>query len=355
MSTRSRWLKLLLGSAVVALAALAVFAPAASAKRSSTTGKFWTTKEVDARLPLSHIQLLWNVPKVLPKHYTLGFVNWNATFPFFATWASGMEAAAHLFHVGFYQADAKWDTTQFVNLFNGMEVHHLDAVGFGATSSEALVQAATQAGVLSMSIDASTPGAYGIGVDSPAVGKLAGNFLGPVLKQKLAGPWKGSKVMFLVINTAGCATCIARTNTEQATIRKYAGISASASILSPANDTATEQFVADTITAHPGWKFVIGAVDDEDQAAAIPALQAAGQMSNTLIVSLGGDSVGRDLVRKYPKTVIGAIDFNPYAEGFNWVVACIAALNHKHFAQYPVNTLLTASNVNKYYPNDPKP
>jgi hypothetical protein len=354
MSTRSRWLKLLLGSAVVALAAGAVFAPAGSAKRSSTTGKVWTSAEVNARLPKAHLTLVWNVPKSLPKHYAFGFVNWSASLPFFASWASGMEAAARIFKVSFYQADAKWDTTQFANLYNGMEVHHLDAVGFGATSSEALVQAAAKDGVKAVSIDASTPGAYGIGVDSAVVGRIAGNFLGPVLKQKLAGPWKGSKVMYIAISGAGCATCDVRVNSEKATIGKYATISAS-SLTYDTSSADIARDVTNDITAHPGWKFVIASQDDENQAAAIPALQAAGKMNDTLIVSLGGDTVGQDLLHKYPKTVIGVIDFNPFAEGFNWVVACIAAMNHKHFAQYPVTTVLTPSNINKYYPSTTKP
>ena len=51
---------------------------------------------------------------------------------------------------------------------------------------------------------------------------------------------------------------------------------------------------------------------------------------------------------------IAAIDFNPFAEAWNWVAASIAQLQGKKFKPYRLSTTLTPQNVNKLYPNDAK-
>lgn len=335
----------------------AVFAASASATPRThaakpTVHRFWTSAEVNARLPTRHIKLVWNVPKKLPKHYTLGFLNWSVAYPFFNEWSKGMIAASKLFGVSFYQADAAFDTSKFLSLYQQLEVNHLDALGMGAQAPLVVVQAATSNGVKVVTIDAPVAGAAGIGIDNKPAGRLAGNFLGAAAKAKLKGPWKGSKILYIGLTGSGCAACDDRVNAAEATIKKYVPLAGASITIGSTNDE-TQRIVADLITSHPGWKFLLTSYGDEPPAAAVPAFQATNNMSNVLVVTMGGDLAGRTLLRKYPATVIGAVDFNPFAEGFNWVVASLAFLNHQHFAQYPVTTVLTPATVNKLYPNDP--
>jgi ABC-type sugar transport system substrate-binding protein len=319
-----------------------------SKKHVATT---WTSAEVAKKLPSRHITVIYNVPKKLPRKYNLGFINWSIAYPFFGEWSKGMHAAAKLYGVHFYEADAAFDTTKELGLYTQLEANKLDVVGV-MPGNAAVVQAALADGVKAMTIDAPTKGAAGIGIPDKVAGAVGGEFLGKALKAKVAGPWKGKKIFYVGFGGAGCGACDTRVNVVLAHIKRYVTISGSVIRETDAAPADVQRTMTDIITAHPGWAFVITSYGDELPAAAIPALQSTNNMSNAAVLSMGGDATGRKLVRDYPGTVVGAVDFNPFAEGFNWVAGAIAYMQHKHFIQYPVTTILTTANVNKLYPND---
>jgi ABC-type sugar transport system substrate-binding protein len=86
----------------------------------------------------------------------------------------------------------------------------------------------------------------------------------------------------------------------------------------------------------------------------INAAKAANRGGDVLAVSNGGDSAARLALRdgSDKNILVAAVDFQPYAEGWNWVEAAIATAMGKPFATFTVERVLTSANVDQFYPND---
>jgi ABC-type sugar transport system substrate-binding protein len=93
---------------------------------------------------------------------------------------------------------------------------------------------------------------------------------------------------------------------------------------------------------------------DEAVIGSINAAKAANRGGDILAVSNGGDTAARLALRDHSDDgiLVAAVDFQPYAEGWNWVEAAIATAMGKRFGTFTVQRVLTSADVNQYYPND---
>lgn len=346
----TRWSPRFVGS-VIAVAVVAAFSAGTA---GAATGSFWTQDQINKKIYPNYLNgMVAKVPKG-NQNVTFGFINWAISYPFFKEWSNGMKAATKLFGIKFLELDSNWNTGGQTALFDQLIAQGADVIG-AMPGNQVMVSKANAAGVKFIVIDTIIPGSAFIGIPDKKAGELAGNHLGKALKEKLAGPWKGRKILYLGFGGAGCSQCTTRVQSALATIRTYHPATRG-QYPTMGDIEGVQRFVTDILTSHPSpkWGFVMTSFGDEPLVGAANALKAAKRLKDGLIVTQGGDSTGRKLVRDFPGTVIGSVDFNPFSEGFNWVIAGLAYLKGKHFSQYPVTSILTLANVNKLYPNDPK-
>jgi ABC-type sugar transport system substrate-binding protein len=350
----------LIGAIISALVILSAFVATAAfgrpAATTATPNAVWTPADVAKVAKANGVPPftpIYAVPKKLPKHYRLAFINPDLSNPFFATWSKSMKAAAKLYGVSFIEGNAatKYDTE--TNLFDTLSVQGIDAVG-AHPGNTVIAQKAAAANMPFTTIDSVVQGASHIGVPDVQAGTLAAQLLAVEIKKRQQGAWKGKSVFFVGLGVPGCTPCEVRPHTALKVLSQSVKIEGSSFISQYATPDVGQKFMTDVITAHPNSVFAIVPLNDESLIGVIPAIKAAGKQASSVTVSLGGDPAGRKLLRENPKVVIAAIDFNPFAEGWNWVAASIARLQHKSFKPYRLSTTLTPQNVNKFYPNDSK-
>jgi ABC-type sugar transport system substrate-binding protein len=347
---------ILIGAVVAASLAVSGVAGAAETARHSTAAPSATWSAADvAKVAKANgvppFTPIYAVPKKLPKQYTLAFINPDLSNPFFATWSKAMKAAAKLYGVKYVEGNAatKYDTE--TDIYDTLAAQNIDAVG-AHPGNAVIASKAAGAGMPFTTIDSVVPGASHIGVPDVQAGTIAAQLLVTEIKKREQGSWKGKSVFFVGLGVPGCTPCEVRPHTALKVLSRSVKIDGSAFISQYATPDVGQKFMTDVITAHPNSVFAIVPLNDESLIGVIPALKAAGKLGSAVTVSLGGDPAGRKLLRENPKTVIAAVDFNPFAEGWNWVAASLARLQHQSFKPYRLSTTLTPQNVNKLYPHD---
>jgi ABC-type sugar transport system substrate-binding protein len=353
------------GLAVGALAALLVLCGCSSPDRQSDTsgaaggggGGTFTAAEVSAATGTYHVKPLFAVPKQLPKRYRLAFLNPGLSYPYFATWSAGMKAAAKFYGVDLDEADLNFSYDNQLSQYNQLAVKEPDVIG-SQPMNDATYSQAQRDGVKIVLIDGTFKDAPHFGVDDAQVGKLAVDTLVPAAKAKLSGAWKGKKVDVVGLTSPNCSPCDARVKASFAEAGATLGIpAANTTMLTPQGQdptTSAGSTFNDFLTAHPDDAVVVVSYGDEPVIGSINAAKAADRGGDVLAVSNGGDTAARLALRDSSDKgiLVAAVDFQPYAEGWNWVEAAIATAMGKPFGTFAVQRVLTSANVDTYYPND---
>lgn len=353
--------------AVGALAALAVLCgcsspgqqagPASPAGASS--GATFTAAEVAAATGTYHVTPLFAVPKQLPKRYRLAFLNPGLSYPYFATWSAGMKAAAKFYGVDLDEADLNFSYDTQLNQYNQLAVKEPDVIGSQPMNDSTYSQAKRD-GVKIVLIDGSFKDAPHFGVDDAQVGKLAVDTMASAAKAKISGAWQGRKVDVVGLTSPNCSPCDARVKASFAEAESTLDIpAANTTMLTPQGQdptTSAGSTFNDFLTAHPDDAVLVVSYGDEPVIGSINAAKAANRGGDVLAVSNGGDTAARLALRDSSNKgiLVAAVDFQPYAEGWNWVEAAIATAMGKPFGTFSVARVLTSANVDRYYPNDSK-
>ena len=356
---------LALSPAMASIAGASPRASAASAMRAqvSATGEcqpvgsgVWTQSAVQAATGAHNVVTVFNVPKKLTQ-CTLAFLNPGLSYPYFATLSSGMFAAAKFYGVHFVQTNLNFNYGLAAQQFRTIEPEHPAVVGV-QTSNTALWSAVQSAHLPLLTVDSVQAGdPHHIGVNNVLVADEAAGMLAPAVQALLArqGAWEGKTLVYVGLSASDCPPCDQRVQAELAELRADGvSISSSNTIItetypggrSPTVDSAQEYF-ADVLTAHPDDVFVVASFGDEPVVGALQAAKAAGRLGDLLAVSLGGDSVAVAALQDatYTGVYLGAVAFNPYSEGWNWVAAALAIAEHKSYSAYQASQILTTASV----------
>jgi ABC-type sugar transport system substrate-binding protein len=293
------------------------------------------------------------VPKKMT-HCTIAFLNPGLSYPYFANMSLGMHAAAKFYGVHFVETNLNFNYGLAAQQFRTIQPDKPAVIGV-QTSNAALWSATQSAHLPLLTVDSVQVGdRYHMGVDNVAVGDEAADVLAPALKRKLAGPWSGKTLIYEAMSASDCPACDARVNAELARLR-VDGVN-----IAPANATTTytypggtatvngaQEYFADALTANPNAVFVVASFGDEPVVGALQAAQAANRLGDIQAVSLGGDSVAVSALKggAYKGVYLGAVAFNPYSEGWNWVAAAIAIAEHKPYSAYKAQQMLTAKSL----------
>jgi ABC-type sugar transport system substrate-binding protein len=303
------------------------------------------------------VKPLFAVPRTLPKKYRLAFLNPGLSYPYFATWSDGMKDAAKFYGVDLDQADLNFKYDTQLDQYKQLAVKMPDVVG-SQPMNEATYNQAKQDGVKLVMIDGSFKDVPTFGVDDQQVGTLAVDTMADAAKAKISGAWKGKQVLVAGLTSPNCGPCDARVKAAFTRAESALGIpAANTTMLTPQGQdptTSAGSTFNDFLTAHPDNAVLIVSYGDEPVVGAINAAKAANRDGDILAVSNGGDSAARLALRDQSNAgiLVGAIDYQPYAEGWNWVEAAIATAMGKPFDKFAVGRVLTAANVDQFYPED---
>jgi ABC-type sugar transport system substrate-binding protein len=351
--------------AVGVLAALFVLSGCSSSgekAETSTTGgaaggATFTAAEVAAATGTYQVKPLFAVPKQLPKKYRLAFLSPGLSYPYFATWSDGMKAAAKFYGVDLDQADLNFKYDTQLDQYKQLAVKGPQVIG-SQPMNDATYNQAKRDGVKTVLIDGTFKDAPHFGVNDEQVGKLAVDTMAPAAKAKMNGVWKGRKVDVVGLSAPNCTPCDARVKASFAEAESTLGIpAANTTMLTPQGQdptTSAGSTFNDFLTSHPKDAVLIVSYGDEAVIGSINAAKAANRGGDVLAVSNGGDSAARLALRDSSDKdiLVAAIDFQPYAEGWNWVEVAIATAMGKPFQSFSVERVLTSGNVDKFYPND---
>ena len=362
MSSRRTRLGLSLASAMLALSSCSSSggssgATSAGSAAGAPAGATYTPAEVAAATATYQVKPLFAVPRKLPKKYRFAFLNPGLSYPYFATWSAGMKAAAKFYGVDFDEADLNFKYDTQLDAYKQVAVKQPDVVG-SQPMNAAVYNQARQDGTKVVLIDGTFKDAPHFGVDDLAVGKLAIQTLTPAAQAKIHGTWKGRKVDVVGLTAPNCAPCDTRVKASFAEAESTLAIPASATtMLTPQGQdptTSAGSTFNDFLTAHPKDAVLVVSYGDEPVIGSINSAKAADRGDDVLAVSNGGDSAARLALRDPSNKglLVAALDFQPYAEGWNWIEAAIATAEAKPFNTFSVGRVLTAANVNTYYPTD---
>lgn len=321
---------------------------------SSSSSDHWTAQQVAAKTSPYNVQPVYDVPKGLT-NCTIGFINPGKSIPFFQTWSTAMHDAASLYGFTFIEDDVALKYENEATSFQQMSVRNPAVVG-AHPGNPALLAAAQAAKIPLVTLDAQVTGnPYWLGVPNDEVGTTAGQKVAQAAKDKLNGAWSGKTVVYVGLSAGGCAPCDARVQAGLTAVRSVLNISDSNVVISEksgGDPTGGNTVMTDILTAHPNSVFVIVPLNDESGIGALRALDQAHRLQDALMVTLGADKIGRDALRNpsYEGTLLGAIDFNPYAEGWDLITAAIAIARGDKFQPYTVHAFLTSATVNNAYP-----
>ncbi|MFD4668557.1 sugar ABC transporter substrate-binding protein [Lentzea sp. NPDC058450] len=294
--------------------------------------------------------------------YTFAFLNPGLSIPTFVEWKNGMKAAADFYGgVTLVESDLALDYPKSASAFETIAVRNPTVVGTGAgAGTPGFLDAVRKNNMKPLLID-QEPGSGEtfdwFGVNNVDVGRIGAEALAKKAKERLAADWAGADVVYLGASVSNCAPCDARVRKGGEVVKQELGLKDDKlQNVSPADGSAAaeEAVITDFLTAHPNSKVVVLGYGDGGAVGALNALSKAGRLKDGLVVSLGGDPSGRAALRDRAlrDTFVGAVDFNPYAQGWNWVEAAIAVQQGKKFEPYVAERFLTFDNVNMLYPND---
>lgn len=350
--------------AVAATVAIAVVLAACSSsgatgtKAGGATGNY-SPAEVTQASGSYKVTPLFAVPKTLPKKYALAFLNNGKSNAFFATWSQGMNDAAKFYGVDFSEADLDFKYENELSAYQQLSVKQPDVVGANVMNS-AVYKAIKKDDAKIVMIDGMFEDVPHYGVPDAQVGQLAIQTLVQPAKAKIANEWAGKKIDVVGMSAPNCAPCDARVKaafTEAAATLDIP--TANMTMLTPQGQdptSASQSTFNDFLTAHPNDVVLVMSYGDEPVIGAVNAAKAAKRGGDVLAVTNGGDEAARAAVRDSSNKgiLVGSIDYQPYAEGWNWIEAAIATAMGKQFNTFKVDRVLTPDNVDSYYPNDAK-
>lgn len=331
---------------------------APAAQQSESEGGTWSAEEVAEATGTRAVVPLFAVPKDLPD-LQLGFANPGLSYPFFAEWSTGMHDAAEFYGVALDEVDLAFKYETAMSAYEQMSVKQPAVIGSGGGAMNAAVVAAAAAnGTDAVVIDGAVDGAADFGVSDAEVGSLAITTLAEAVDAKLATDWAGKELYIAGISAANCPPCDARVRQSFADAAAAWDIPEDRQVrLEPVGTDPTNN-AADTftdfLTAHPDAATIVVSYGDAPVVGALNAAKSADRTGDILAVASGGDSAGRTALRDPDNAgvLLGAIDFQPYSAGWNWVEAAIATHLGESFDEYAVTRVLTAENVDEFYPDD---
>jgi ribose transport system substrate-binding protein len=209
------------------------------------------------------------------------------------------------------------------------------------------------AGIPVIAVDIPHPGATYFGANNYEAGLIAGRHLAKFAAQN----WKGEvdEVLTLEIRRAGSVPQT-RIHGVLSGISGVLGAHAGRTVQLDGDGQfgVSLEVVRQHLRRSQAKRVLVGAANDPSALGALRAFQEAGRMEHCAIVGQNAEPQGRAELRKANTRMIGSVAYFPEKYGPRIVRLALDILEHKPTppAVFMKHQLVTAENVNHFYPND---
>ena len=108
-------------------------------------------------------------------------------------------------------------------------------------------------------------------------------------------------------------------------------------------------FLLDQLTAHPDGVFAFTGCWDGMAIAPYNAAKEAGREEDLMLVTMGGDQTPAEMLACKPTGFYGYLEFQPYCEGWNWVVTSLAILEGERYEPYTPQIVTTKETIEERF------
>lgn len=234
----------------------------------------------------------------------------------------------------------------------------LDLVIEFQTDGRAALAVATkleQCGIPMIAVEIPHPGAIYYGAQNYEAGLMGGRYLGRWAKAK----WQGQVDEILMLDLAAAGSVPrGRLAGMLDGIQKVVGSipESSIKILDGNGRFARSlEVVRKHLRKSKARHVLVGGVNDPSAIGALRAFQEVGGESACAVMGQNASIEARTELRSPGSRLIGSVAFFPEKYGENLIALALSILNRRNVppAVYTKHTLITAQNVDYYYPNDP--
>jgi ribose transport system substrate-binding protein len=211
------------------------------------------------------------------------------------------------------------------------------------------------AGIPLIAVEIPHPGTTYYGANNYAAGALGGRLLGQWAKQH----WRGEvdEILLLELRMSGAIPASRLTGTLQGIREILPGIRDQQVAVLNGNGQfgpsleAVRKHLRRTRSAH----VLVGAINDPSAIGALRAFEEAGRAQNCAVAGQNASAEARIELRRHGTRLIGSVAYFPETYGDGILALALDILKRKHVppAVFTRHELITAANVDRYYPNDP--
>ena len=291
------------------------------------------------------------------RRYRIGYASQGQDCSFTREVQNGIVRAAEEANIELIVADNRYDAKAALRNVDRLIHENVDLViEFQADEAVAPAIAAKymEAGIPFIAIDIPHPGATYFGANNYEAGMLAGRHLGRWAKKNWFG--EVDEVLLLEIARAGSLPK-SRVRGIAAGLKEVLRLPEHTPILTIDADgqfkTALEQ-VRRHLRGTQSRRILVGAANDNSALGALRAFEEAGRAQQCAVVGQNAEPEARAEMREPRSRLIGSVAFFPEKYGAGLIRLALDLLARKPVqpACFIKHQLITAENVDHYYPND---
>jgi ABC-type sugar transport system substrate-binding protein len=317
--------------------------------------EYWDPADVTAASGPEKCVPVATLPKTLSGDWKLGFVHMLKSHPFHGVVGMGAVDAAAFYGVEIVEGDTGGSGgTAMIEVANTVLLENPDVIGFigqGPATRDPIAQAAYDNGTILLGIDSGksdwSPYVYGIG--DARSGSIAGDLMVEGLEERMAGDWKGRELFFVEMTHSAIAICLDRTGSLRDKVVAAHELDEEHVLQADMAAVDVTAFLLDQLTAHPDGVFAFTGCWDGMAIAPYNAAKEAGREEDLMLVTMGGDQTPAEMLACKPVGFYGYLEFQPYCEGWNWVVTALAILEGERYEPYTPQILTTQDTIEERY------
>ena len=169
------------------------------------------------------------------------------------------------------------------------------------------------------------------------------------LEERMAGVWQGRELFFVEMTHSGIPICLDRTGALRDKAVAAQELDEEHVILADMAAVDVTAFLLDQLTAHPDGVFAFTGCWDGMAIAPYNAAKEAGREEDLMMVTMGGDQTPAEMLACKPVGFYGYLEFQPYCEGWNWVVTSLAILEGERYEPYTPQILTTKDTIEERF------
>jgi ribose transport system substrate-binding protein len=211
-----------------------------------------------------------------------------------------------------------------------------------------------EAGIPLIAVDIPHPGAVFFGGNNYVAGRIGGHALARWAQKHNQG--QVDVVLLLVLSAAGAIPAARMTGVEVGLKEVLPALPESVLVKLDGKGGYVEsmEVVRKFLEKNKAERILVGAMNDSSALGALRALEEAGKVAHSAVVGQNATAACRAEIRNPVTHMIGSVAFFPELYGQHLVTIALDMLNGKPVppAVFVKHTLITAENVDHYYPND---